>query len=65
MYDVFIAHTTIEPKLSISLIKMPFSILQVNFHTNRSRSLQALPVSETKTFEGLLPYMGMVAILVM
>ena len=31
--DVFIAHTTIQPEVSISLTEMPFLILQVNFHT--------------------------------
>ena len=29
--DVFIAHTTIKPEVSISLTEMPFFILQVNF----------------------------------
>ena len=31
---VYIAHTTIEPEVSISLTEMPFLILQVNFHTS-------------------------------
>ena len=32
--DVYIAHTTIYPEVSISLTEMPFLILQVNFHTS-------------------------------
>ena len=32
--DVYIAHTTIKPEVSISLTEMPFLILQVNFHTS-------------------------------
>ena len=32
--DVYIAHTTIKPEVSISLTEMPFFILQVNFHTS-------------------------------
>ena len=34
MCDVYIAHTTIYPEVSISLTEMPFLILQVNFHTS-------------------------------
>ena len=32
--DVYIAHTTMYPEVSISLTEMPFLILQVNFHTS-------------------------------
>ena len=32
--DVYIAHTTIKPEVSISMTEMPFLILQVNFHTS-------------------------------
>ena len=32
--DVYIAHTTIKPEISISLTEMPFLILHVNFHTS-------------------------------
>ena len=32
--DVYIAHTTIKPEVSICLTEMPFLILQVNFHTS-------------------------------
>ena len=32
--DLYIAHTTIWPEVSMSLIEMPFLILQVNFHTS-------------------------------
>ena len=32
--DLFIAHTTIWPEVSISLREMPFLMLQINFHTS-------------------------------
>ena len=32
--DVYIAHTTILPEVSISLTGMQFLILQINFHTS-------------------------------
>ena len=32
--DMYIAHITIWPEVSISLTEMPFLILQVNFHTS-------------------------------
>ena len=34
VFDVYNAHTTIKPEVSISLTEMPFLILQVNFHTS-------------------------------
>ena len=33
--DVYIAHTTIKPEVSISLIQMPFLVLQVQFYTSK------------------------------
>ena len=36
--DVYIAHTTIKPEVSISLTEMPFFILQVKFHTSNDFS---------------------------
>ena len=34
--DVYIAHITILPKVSIFLTEMPFLFLQVNFYTSKN-----------------------------
>ena len=39
MCDVYIAHTTIKPEVSIALTEMPFLILQVNFSIGTPRPI--------------------------
>ena len=56
--DVYIAHTTIYPEVSISLTEMSFFILQVNFHTSNDfcdwRLLNTVSIPS-------LPYCGVLA----
>ena len=51
--DVYMAHTTIKPEVSISLTEMPFLILQVNFHTSNDfcdwRLLKGTPIPKVLT----------------
>ena len=38
--DVYIAHTTIKPEVSIFLTEMPFLFLYVNFYTSKNSLIQ-------------------------